>query len=547
MYQGEIRPSTIDRLFEKVRNQSYGKYLLRMTLQNARGFGEQSLQFDFPVTALIGPNGGGKTTVLGAAAIAYGAIKPRRFFAKSGKIDESMQDWKIEHTLLDQTIRRGSPIQRTASFRSLKWYRDSLERQVSVFGVSRTVPASERQELSRCASNRFTVRPEQILPLSVGVSRAVEKILGYDVSGYSDIRFDPRGRVSLLSGRTSTGIGYSEFHFGAGEASVIRMAVEIESLEENALVLIEEIENGLHPVATRRMVEYLIEVAERKKAQVVFTTHSNAALDPLPAMAIWASLDRKLVQGKLDINALRAITGQVTCDLAVFTEDSFARLWVLQAMRARGDIALDAIEVHAMAGDGAAVAVNRHHNLDPTATYKSVCIIDGDSRQSSDAQGLVFRLPGEAPEPYVFGRVFDRLSDVKGVLAVALHQRYEDQDKVEQVVSEVSRSNRDPHIIFSQIGKRLGFIPEDTVKGAFLSVWSQEYYEEAEGILAPLDSLLPRTSAGQPTVHESSDSTEAVDAERPAAHNPRQKARPSSNPTEPPLLPFPDHDEDTGQ
>ena len=42
---------------------------------------------------------------------------------------------------------------------------------------------------------------------------------------------------------------YSEFNFGSGESSVIRMVADIESQRENALVLIEEIENGLHPLA----------------------------------------------------------------------------------------------------------------------------------------------------------------------------------------------------------------------------------------------------------------------------------------------------------
>jgi hypothetical protein len=42
------------------------------------------------------------------------------------------------------------------------------------------------------------------------------------------------------------------------------MVEEIEAAPPNALVLIEEIENGLHPAAVRRMVEYLMAVAVRR-------------------------------------------------------------------------------------------------------------------------------------------------------------------------------------------------------------------------------------------------------------------------------------------
>ena len=66
-----------------------------------------------------------------------------------------------------------------------------------------------------------------------------------------------------------------------------------ESAPQNSIILIEEIENGLHPVAVRRMVEYLVDVADRKSIQSIFTTHSEDAILPLPSEAIWSSIDGK--------------------------------------------------------------------------------------------------------------------------------------------------------------------------------------------------------------------------------------------------------------
>jgi len=112
--------------------------------------------------------------------------------------------------------------------------------------------------------------------LTNAVHNAVSRILGKDISGYKKLRIDKSGRVALLTGKTKDGTGYSEFHFGAGESSIIRMVSEIELAKEQALVLIEEIENGLHPIATVRMVEYLIDAAERKKF--------SASLQHIPMM-----------------------------------------------------------------------------------------------------------------------------------------------------------------------------------------------------------------------------------------------------------------------
>lgn len=96
MFKSEVRDTTINALIEKAANRNYGQYLAKLTLKHIRGFTNEPVSFDFPVTAVIGPNGGGKTTVLGAAACAYKSIAPKRFFAKSGIYDETMQDWSIE-------------------------------------------------------------------------------------------------------------------------------------------------------------------------------------------------------------------------------------------------------------------------------------------------------------------------------------------------------------------------------------------------------------------------------------------------------------------
>src|SRR5690625_3425576 len=154
-YRGDIRESDIRSLSDRVTRGTYDKYLRRIRLAKVRGFTDREVSFDFPVTAVVGPNGGGKTTVLGAAGLIYKGVQPRRFFAKSGKYDASMQNWKIEYDIIDRSLQRSS-VQRTASFRLAKWNRDALIRDVLIFGVTRTVPASERKDLIKALGLKFT-------------------------------------------------------------------------------------------------------------------------------------------------------------------------------------------------------------------------------------------------------------------------------------------------------------------------------------------------------------------------------------------------------
>jgi predicted ATPase len=491
MFKSQIRPSQVNALLEKVSKRNYGRYLVKLTMAKLRGFTDQTVTFDFPVTALVGPNGGGKTTILGAAACAYLAVKPRQFFAKSGKFDSSMANWRVEYDLIDRSVNKTDSFRRTAAFHSQKWSRSAETREVLVFGVARTVPANERKELQKCASGSFSVDASWVQGLHASVVRAVQKILGKDISGYSHIRADEQGRVSMLAGQTDQKTPYSEFHFGAGESSIIRMVMRIESIEENGLILIEEIENGLHPVATVRMVEYLIDVAERKNAQAIFTTHSDDALMPLPAQAIWASLSGRVFQGKLDITALRAIVGQIDAKLAIFCEDRFAAAWIRAILRHRGGLALDAIEVHPMLGDGIAVDVSRHHNKDPSTPFPSVCIIDGDSHQQTSAEDRVFRLPGQSPEAHVFDTILECASKAAGVLTVRLLQPFSMSDRVISILGEIRGTNRDPHLLYSQVGQALGLIPESTVVEAFVNTWAEFYPDEGKASLGPFEGLLP--------------------------------------------------------
>ncbi|OIT16364.1 hypothetical protein BL243_11190 [Ralstonia solanacearum] len=468
MALSEIRDSARVQLLDKVRRHDYGRYLLKASLGRIRGFEGEDISFDFPVTALIGPNGSGKSAVLGAAGCAYKPIKPGTFFPKSAVGDESMAGWRVEYELIDKQLNARQLTKRTSSFRQAKWVRgDVADRDVLFFGIERTVPAGEKARYKALMRSTYVHR-SALEPLHAEVATQVEHILGKTVRDYRVTQYGFSD--TFLVGKAGAS-NYSEFHFGAGESSVIRMVSRIEQAPENSLILIEEIENGLHPIATQRMVEYLIDVAERKSIQTIFTTHSDHALAPLPHEAIWASIGGKLRQGKLSVEALRAVSGRVDKKLAVFVEDEFAKCWVDSIFRETLGADYDQIEVHAVHGDGTAVSTHRGHMKNPAVTFKSLCIIDGDSQQKDDEGAGVIRLPGAQPELTVFEDVRGRLGTDLAILTVSCQRAPEAQDLVQKVIEEISATNRDPHLLFNQIGIKIGFVPEAIVRGAFMALW----------------------------------------------------------------------------
>ncbi|WP_339331729.1 ATP-dependent nuclease [Aeromonas caviae] len=486
MIFSEIRDSTKAQLLEKVRRHDYGEYLFKASIVRLRGFTGEDVTFDFPVTALIGPNGSGKSAVLGAAGCAYKFIKPGSFFPKSAVGDESMSGWRIEYELINKQLNARQLIKRTSNFRQAKWVRgDVVDRDVLFFGIERTVPAGEKTRYKALMRSTYIHRAA-LEPLSQNVATQVEHILGKSVSNYRTTQYGLDD--SFLVGRTGES-NYSEFHFGAGESSIIRMISRIEEAPANSLILIEEIENGLHPVATRRMVEYLIDVAERKSIQAIFTTHSDYALSPLPNEAIWACIDGRLRQGKLSVEALRAVSGRVDKRLAIFVEDEFAKTWVGAILREKLGADYDQIEVHAVHGDGNAVATHRGHTSNPSISFRSLCIIDGDSSQNDDPSIGILRLPGSQPELAVFDGVRNRLDEDLAILTVSCQRAPDAQALVSRSIDEIARTNRDPHLIFNQIGIKIGFVSEAIVRGAFLALWvraNNEYCQALADRVRPL-------------------------------------------------------------
>jgi predicted ATPase len=489
-YKSDIRDSTISELLQKVEKMNYSKYLVQMTLNSIRGFNEETIKFDFPVTALIGPNGGGKSTILGAAACAYFSeeVRPNHLFKRSNPIDKSMENWKISYEFVDKEESRRDFVYKMINFRYGRWNRGKLlRRNVVFFPVARTRPATEVKKIAYCASDYFEYQKEQEKEFTKDIVNYAGKILGKDISHYSQIDLEVDGTNMLLKGQTKNGTCFSEFHFGAGEASVIKMIYKIENMPENSLILIEEIENGLHPVATRKIVEYFIDVADRKKSQIIFTTHSNDALMPLPTEAIWATIDNKLLQGKLDVKSLRAITGGIDASLAIFVEDMFAKMWIEAIIAENSDIKEDEIAIFEMAGDSRVITMNKQNNLNPVAKCKSICFIDGDSQQNDSADEKIYRLPGHNPESYILKDVFDITEQyneylLSKELSLLLQKRPEDCETILDIMDASISDIGDPHLIFDKIGNKIGYTHSFVVKNAFLRFWARHCTKEAEKI-----------------------------------------------------------------
>lgn len=71
-----------------------------------------------------------------------------------------------------------------------------------------------------------------------------------------------------------------------GTLRVLAIAAAMLSATEGSLVVVEEIDNGVHPSRARHLLERINAIAERRKLRVLLSTHNPALLDALPASAL---------------------------------------------------------------------------------------------------------------------------------------------------------------------------------------------------------------------------------------------------------------------
>ena len=126
---------------------------------------------------------------------------------------------------------------------------------------------------------------------------------------------------------------YSEFHMSAGERTILRISKDVSNLQD-ALVLIDEVESGLHPYTQQQLMLELQRLALRQRLQIIVASHSPVVLDSVPPEAR-LFLDRD--EQTLDVQMLpphrdifqKALYGQSREQLSILCEDEVAEAALL--------------------------------------------------------------------------------------------------------------------------------------------------------------------------------------------------------------------------
>lgn len=343
---------------EKSRYSNFGPCLRKVHIDGFRGVYSADLELDFPITAISGLNGAGKSTIGQLAICAY--KKPstsvgykrqyiKDFFPISPADPKPISD-EAKVIYFYETDDYKKPQEVTVSRASSAWsgYKRQPERHCYYVGFTVYIPKVERRDLSVYggATLQFTEKRE----IDIEVIRKMARIIGHK---YDDVNFQGvshKGKESEVGIASRLGYSYSENNMGFGEGRVLYTVDKLENSPEQSLFILEEPETSLHESAQYEFAKYLMDVCNRRHHQIILSTHSSVIINALPPEA------RKLIlrdqtgveiRNKISSNQIRSIlsSGHVR-QLDICVEDIFAKILLTEVIRIKKNELLKAISIH---------------------------------------------------------------------------------------------------------------------------------------------------------------------------------------------------------
>jgi len=275
----------INRIRDQFQSGLWPQFVEHIELTNLRSWNNQGINFRFPVTAIIGENGTGKSTLLKSLACAYEhpSDPKRTYYPSKFFIDtqwEQLTDCKISFRVKLGDSTRSFNIRKPSQ--RWKYPSERIKRDVFILDISRTLPLEATVGYAKLAKQSQEEVSDVVL--SDENQNSLSYILGrnYLSARFATTDFDAKKQVGILEREFGE---MSQFHQGAGEDATLDLFQLFETLPKYSLLIIDEVEVSLHPKAQRRLTKYLLTLSRKKRIQVVLSTHSPYVLEELPPEA----------------------------------------------------------------------------------------------------------------------------------------------------------------------------------------------------------------------------------------------------------------------
>ncbi len=326
-------------VWEALRSQNVHRAnsLVEVRIRGLRGIKDLRVPFDYPVSVLAGPNGCGKSTVLFAGACAYRVpgrsvrdFAPASLFPDFTGSATAFQDSPSATEIEFYYVHNGERLSMRWRRGNKSWGRSYMgrkggqqpERPLYMRTLANLTNPSEVRSILQIAHRELSTESvtDDLLIFAHRILPRRYRNLSRITAKSRDLLF------AELEGPSQA--KYSEFHMSSGERAILRISKDISGLHD-ALILIDEVEAGLHPYTQQQAMLEFQRIALRNQLQIVVASHSPVVLDSVPSEArLFLNRDEDtaevaLVKPYRDV-LQKALYGQSRDQLSILCEDEVA-------------------------------------------------------------------------------------------------------------------------------------------------------------------------------------------------------------------------------
>lgn len=390
------------------------KRLEWIEIEGIRGWSGHRIEFRFPITAIVGENGSGKSTILQAATAIYRSPQADKSLFASRFFPDTPWD-SVTDAEIRASIREGKgSVISSVRKRTNRWRGnpERRERRVYYIDLSRIQPMSARAGYSRIA--KAGLKEGNSTKFADAVTSRLSTIMGksYESARLATTKDDPARVVPVIQQGDQP---YSGFHQGAGELTAAELLAN--NFEKYSLVVIDEIESSLHPRAQRRLVRDLADVAREKEIQFIISTHSPYVLEEIPLEGriyiVETDNGKSTIIGVSPEFAMSKMDDENHPECDVYVEDDIAKTLVNEIVihEDKDLVPRFYITPFGAASVGMSLGIMAAQKRFPRP---SVVFLDGDQAKT---QGVSILPGGDAPERVVFESLQDKnWPDISGRL-----------------------------------------------------------------------------------------------------------------------------------
>lgn len=285
-----------------------------------------------PLTAILGPNGCGKSTILHALTCCYKPVEGagqqnwqfRDFFTPTTDATWAGSSLVMVHSYRDG-VTQFQEVETTYRKNADRWsprYTSRPERYLKFIGIKSCVPRIEEETYTSAINYQTEAHADTDLIMA--------KMGTVFNRAYNELNLHRAHAGRQYPGLALHGTRYSALAMGAGEQRVLEILSAVFKAPKYALILIDEIDLLLHTAALSLLIGILFHRAKEKSLQIIFTTHREAILELKDMVSIKhihtvrADPPKTYCFSNTKPDALKRLTGQQDRPLEIFVEDEMA-------------------------------------------------------------------------------------------------------------------------------------------------------------------------------------------------------------------------------